>query len=64
LNSATGDVWKEGELMTRPRLAKTLGSIETEGMSALHNGTLSQQIANEISSHNGIITVDDLAAYV
>jgi gamma-glutamyltranspeptidase / glutathione hydrolase / leukotriene-C4 hydrolase len=49
--------------MTRPKLARTLRIIADEGVDAFYNGTLTDQIVDEIQIRGGIITKQDLADY-
>ena len=47
-NPATNQLYKEGELMKRPLLAKTLEIIADEGPDAFYNGSLSTNITLDI----------------
>ncbi|XP_023023426.1 scoloptoxin SSD14 [Leptinotarsa decemlineata] len=59
----TNDTYTEGQYYTRPKLARTLEIIATEGADALYNGSLTDEFVRDIQDHNGIITVDDLNSY-
>lgn len=58
-----GRVYKEGEIITRPRLAKTLQIIANEGADAFYNGTIANHLINTISELGGIMTLQDLLEY-
>lgn len=63
MNPATGEVWREGDLISLPTLANTLDIIGEEGPEAIHNGSLTSQLVQDIQSFGGIITEDDLRNY-
>lgn len=63
IDPATNDTYKEGQYMRRPRLAKTLEVIASEGGTALHNGSLTHDFVKDIQENNGIITVEDMNNY-
>lgn len=63
VNPATGEVWNEGDYITEPTLAKTLDIIAEEGPRAIHNGSLTARLVQDIQSFGGIITEDDLKNY-
>lgn len=63
VNEATGKVWNEGDLITLPTLARTLDIIAEEGPEAIHNGSLTARLVQDIQSFGGIITEDDLKYY-
>jgi len=60
-----GDVKKEGDLIQFSKLADTLEKIADGGADAIYspNGTLFNDIVDDIKSAGGIITVDDLLNY-
>ncbi|CAB3221838.1 unnamed protein product [Arctia plantaginis] len=60
VNEATGEVWNEGDYIREPILARTLDIIAEEGPEAIHNGSLTARLVQDIQSHGGIITEDDL----
>ncbi|KAJ8923081.1 hypothetical protein NQ315_001633 [Exocentrus adspersus] len=63
INPLTNDTYLEGEYVKRPRLAKTLEVIAEEGGTALHNGSLTEAFVQDIKTHGGIITVEDMNNY-
>ncbi|KAG6456955.1 glutathione hydrolase 1 proenzyme isoform X2 [Manduca sexta] len=63
MNEATGKVWNEGDLIVRSTLAQTLDIIADEGPEAIHNGSLTARLAQDIQSFGGIVTEDDLRNY-
>lgn len=63
MNRATGEVWNEGDYITEPTLAKTLDIIAEEGPQAIHNGSLTAKLVQDIQGFGGIITEEDLRTY-
>ncbi|KAJ8722020.1 hypothetical protein PYW08_004422 [Mythimna loreyi] len=63
VNPATGEVYNEGDYITEPTLAKTLDIIAEEGPQAIHNGSLTARLVQDIQSFGGIITEEDLRNY-
>ncbi|XP_068236155.1 scoloptoxin SSD14-like isoform X2 [Palaemon carinicauda] len=62
INPETGEVYKEGEILRRPKLAETLRVLQDEP-DALYTGDLSKRLQEDIESFGGIITHEDLATY-
>ena len=62
-NSTTNELYGAGDVMKRPKLARTLEIIARSSSDAFYTGELADQIVNEIQSHGGIITKEDLAKY-
>jgi gamma-glutamyltranspeptidase/glutathione hydrolase len=52
-----------GDLVQYPDLARTLTLIAREGPSAFYRGAIAQAIVDEMATHGGLITREDLAAY-
>ncbi|WP_227356998.1 gamma-glutamyltransferase family protein [Haladaptatus salinisoli] len=52
-----------GESMALPRLGESLRKISEEGADVVYEGDIAEQIAEEVQSHGGFMTVDDLAAF-
>lgn len=64
IDSKTGDFYKEGDVITNPKLAATLKTIIKEGSDAVYGGgSLAQGIVDEIKAAGGIITMEDLKAF-
>ncbi|XP_071533348.1 scoloptoxin SSD14-like isoform X2 [Panulirus ornatus] len=62
INPDTGTVYKEGDILKRPQLAKTLRIIQDDP-DALYTGQLADKLAEDIQSFKGIITAEDLRNY-
>ena len=60
---ADGGTWKAGDRHLQPDLAKTLRLIADDGPDAFYKGKIADQIVAEMKAGNGLITLDDLAAY-
>jgi gamma-glutamyltranspeptidase len=54
---------KEGDIMKREQLAKTLESIMEKGAEVLYKGDLAKMLAMDIQLQGGIITASDLSNY-
>ncbi|KAK9752728.1 hypothetical protein QE152_g4046 [Popillia japonica] len=63
LNRETGELYKEGELMLRPKLVETLTKIAEKGPDYLYNGPLTNCLVQDIKDQGGIITKEDLKKY-
>ena len=63
LNEETGEVKTEGEIFYRPAFAKTLRDIAQYGVEAFYNGTIGDQLVEDIRKRKGIITKQDLQQY-
>jgi len=44
----TNEVYKEGDIMKRIKLGRTLRKISLEGIQTFYNGSITDQIINEI----------------
>ena len=62
-NATTGELYKAGDTMKRPRLANTLEIIANQNASAFYTGVLAAKIVKEIRDQGGIITEEDLRDY-
>ena len=58
-----GSLAKEGDLLKRPRLGKTLKLIALNGVDEFYLGSLAKDVVEEITSQGGIITLEDLENY-
>jgi gamma-glutamyltranspeptidase / glutathione hydrolase / leukotriene-C4 hydrolase len=54
-----GTLLKEGDLMTNPKLGMTLRRV-ADNPHAFYNGSLAQDIVDDIAEYNGNITLSDL----
>lgn len=63
VNPITDEVWNEGDLIPEPTLARTLDIIAAEGPEAIHNGTLTIPLVEDIVAFGGIVTEEDLRHY-
>ena len=57
-----GDFYNEGEIFKQPDLAKTLQRIVADPEDFYH-GKIAAELARSVSSHGGLLTEADLAAY-
>ncbi|XP_022256621.1 gamma-glutamyltranspeptidase 1-like, partial [Limulus polyphemus] len=62
-NNATGDVYKEGEMLKRPVLAATLQKIAENGADELYSGETGRNLVKDIQGFGGIVTMEDLRSY-
>ncbi len=58
-----GAVYKEGDIITYPKLAATLRTIVEKGKDGFYKGEIAQKLANFIQKNGGFVTEDDLASY-
>lgn len=58
-----GTPWRAGDRLSQPDLAGTLGRIASEGPDEFYQGKTAKLIASYMASHEGLVTLDDLAAY-
>ena len=54
---------KSGEVFVQPELAATLKRIRDQGQAGFYAGETARLIADFMAKHNGLIGLDDLAAY-
>ncbi|MBB6500390.1 gamma-glutamyltransferase [Pedobacter cryoconitis] len=57
------DLWKEGDLLKQPELAKTLKLIRDNGRKGFYEGTVATAIVNSMKQTLGVITAADLKNY-
>lgn len=57
------DKWQAGDLLVQSELARTLQLIRDNGPEGFYKGETAREIVAEMKSANGIISLDDLAAY-
>ena len=58
-----GKPLKEGSVMKRPDLAKTMNLISENGTKGFYEGEVAQKIVTSMSNNGGSITIDDLQKY-
>jgi hypothetical protein len=58
-----GVLLKEGDIFKQPKLAATLQTIATQGASAFYQGTIADQIAQEVQKAGGILTSEVLSSF-
>ena len=63
VDQSTGQVLKEGDTLKMPQLAKTLRQIAQHGVDIFYNGSLGQQLVEDVQRRGGILTKDDLLQY-
>lgn len=63
IDKLTNETLREGQLIRRRRLAKTLEIIARQGGDVLHNGTLLKGFIKDIRDHGGILTEEDMQKY-
>ncbi len=59
----SGKFYGEGDLFKQPELAETLGRVERLGAKEFYSGITARKIADDMKSHGGLITMDDLKNY-
>ena len=58
-----GKFYEEGDVFRQPDLARTLTRIEQKGSSDFYTGETARLIAEDMKTHGGLITLDDLKNY-
>lgn len=59
-----GGQWlRQGDRMTRPALARTLGEVAQSGEAAFYRGPRAEAIVSAVQAAGGILTIEDLDAY-
>ena len=57
------NIYKTGDILKQPALAKTLKRIKKHGSKDFYHGKIAKQLVRYIKSKDGIITKDDLQKY-
>jgi gamma-glutamyltranspeptidase/glutathione hydrolase len=57
------DIWKEGDILKQPELAKTLLRIRKKGAKGFYEGRTAKFIVQEMARTKGIISLSDLKNY-
>ncbi|XP_011144362.1 glutathione hydrolase 1 proenzyme isoform X2 [Harpegnathos saltator] len=63
IDPATNEPWVAGDRIKRPKLAKTLKLLALEGPNIFYNGTIADELVEEITRFKGIITKKDFQIY-
>ncbi|XP_043464243.1 glutathione hydrolase 1 proenzyme-like isoform X2 [Leptopilina heterotoma] len=63
IDSRTNELFKEGDRIKRPQLAKTLEILSDTGITEFYNGTIAQMLTDEIQAFKGIIDLQDFKEY-
>ena len=58
-----GDLWRPGDRITQPDLARTIAAIARGGAAAFYRGAIADLVVAEMQRSGGLITKADLAAY-
>lgn len=58
-----GKFYEEGDVLKQPELAATLGRIEKFGVKDFYEGATAKMIADDMKTHGGLITLQDLKNY-
>jgi gamma-glutamyltranspeptidase/glutathione hydrolase len=58
-----GGLWKAGDHLTQPDLARTLQLLADSGPEVFYKGTIADEIIAEMARGKGLITAEDLAGY-
>lgn len=58
-----GGIWKEGDRLVLPELARTLRAIANDGPDVFYTGWIAEAIARDMKENGGLITLPDLARY-
>ncbi len=60
---ADGSNYRTGEILKQADLAVSLKAIMDEGTSAFYTGSIAEKIAADMAANDGLITMEDMAAY-
>lgn len=59
-----GNYYKEGERFVQPDLAQTFARLQRGGPNEFYTGQTARLIVDDMQRHNGLITMEDMHAYV
>jgi gamma-glutamyltranspeptidase/glutathione hydrolase len=59
-----GNFYNDGEILRQPELAATFARLQRFGPKEFYQGQTARLIAEDMKRHNGLITMDDMRAYV
>ena len=60
---ADGTLWRAGDRVTNPLLAKTLRRLATEGVASFYRGSIAADIDKDMAAHGAFIRSSELAGY-
>jgi gamma-glutamyltranspeptidase/glutathione hydrolase len=60
----SGNFYNDGEVFRQPELAATFARLQRFGPKEFYQGLTARLIAEDMKRHNGLITMEDLRAYV
>lgn len=60
---ADGSNYRTGEILKQEDLAVSLKAIMDEGTSAFYSGSIAEKIAADMAANDGLLTMEDMAAY-
>lgn len=63
INPETNDFYKPGSIIRPSKICDTLSTIMLEGGNAIHNGSLTNLIVEDINALGGLVTKEDLNSY-
>ncbi|KAH8256067.1 hypothetical protein KR026_006723, partial [Drosophila bipectinata] len=64
INPKTNNIYREGEIMYRPKLAETLTIVADEGPESIYRGgRIGRELVEDIQAMGGIVTEEDLQNY-
>jgi gamma-glutamyltranspeptidase / glutathione hydrolase len=58
-----GSVYRIGEVLRQPDLARTLESIADEGADAFYRGEIAERIGEDFAANDGLLSLQDLHAF-
>lgn len=58
-----GEIPRQGQRMTLPRLADTLEALARDGLDSFYRGALAEKIAADMAEIGGLVTAADLAGF-
>lgn len=59
-----GNLYNEGDIFRQPELAATFARLQQGGAREFYEGRTARLIAEDMKRHNGLITTNDMRAYV
>ncbi|HEX7999245.1 MAG TPA: gamma-glutamyltransferase [Pyrinomonadaceae bacterium] len=59
-----GNLYNEGDLFRQPELAATFARLQRQGPREFYEGQTARLIAEDMKRHDGLITLNDMRAYV